>query len=173
MFKPCTDFKVFSHCQLLYLFQYDAKTKTCHGYTREKCNSFFFCFSQLDIHANFTGVTLTMSLSTDRMDRLPFHLYRWHEPMSIVIQLYEDELSTIASIISGIQRPNIRFTLYILKNVPRGRKGFSFITMNNKVIYYKSCFAYNELRDLAIETIQTTHYLMIDGDAIITSMNGL
>ena len=127
----------------------------------------------IDIHANYTGVTLVMSLSTDRMDRLPFHLNRWHEPMCIVIQLYEDELSSIASIITRIQRPNIRFTFYVLKNVPRGRKGCSFITMNNRKIYYESCFAYNELRDLAIETIQTTHYLMIDGDAIITSMNEL
>ena len=114
-----------------------------------------------------------MSLSTERMDRLPFHLNRWHEPMSIVIQLYEDELSSIASIITRIQRPNIRFTFYVLKNVPRGIKGCSFITMNNRKIYYESCFSYNELRDLAIETIQTTHYLMIDGDAIITSMNEL
>ena len=123
----------------------------------------------IDIHTNFTGVTLVMSLSTDRVDRLPFHLNRWHEPMSIVIQLNEDELSTIASIISTINRPNIRFTLYILKNIPLRKKKCSFVTMNKKEIHYDSCFAYNELRDLAIETIHTTHYFLIDGDAIITS----
>lgn len=37
LFKECTDFREFSHCQLFYLFQYDTGTHKCHGYIRENC----------------------------------------------------------------------------------------------------------------------------------------
>ena len=40
IFKNCTDFRVFSHCQRFYLFQYDTSTRTCHSYYHERCISY-------------------------------------------------------------------------------------------------------------------------------------
>lgn len=115
-------------------------------------------------------MTVVLSLSTERLNRLPFQLDRWKGPMSLIIQCNEDEIRTVTSIISTVRRSNIRFTLYILKDVPKGQKKCSFVTLNTTVINYDSCFAYNVLRDLAIESIQTTHYLILDGDAILSSI---
>lgn len=112
-----------------------------------------------------------MTLSTDRLNRLPFHLERWHEPMSIVIILNENELLKVSNTITKINRSNIRLTLYIIKNLTNNQNKCIYYKQNNKMVFSTYCYPYNELRDLAIETIQTSHYLLLDGDAIITSMN--
>ena len=39
-----------------------------------------------------------------------------------------------------------------------------------EIVLADSCFPINVLRDLGIETIQTTHYFILDGDAVISSM---
>lgn len=114
-----------------------------------------------------------MILSTDRMNRLPFHLDRWHEPMSIVIQCNENELSSISTYITSISRSNIRFTFYVIKNDTSDIRKCSFISRNMTTIYSEFCYPLNELRDLSIETIKTSHFLILDGDALITSMNRL
>ena len=160
LFKRCTDFREFSHCQQYYLFQYDTTDKQCHSYFHENY-----------IKKDFTGVTMILALSPSRLDRLPLHLQRWKGPMSISIQLNEEELEETAMIINAINRKNIRFTFYVVKKLQNPSKNnyhCSFISMNRKVVYYDSCFVINELRNLAIETILTTHYMLIDGDAIIS-----
>lgn len=116
----------------------------------------------------FTGITLIIPLSTQRLDRLPLHLSHWNDSMSISIHLEEAELEEVAAVITRIQRPNIRFTLYILKKTDKHFKCTFF--QLDKSIAYESCYAINILRNLAIETIQTSHYLISDGDAILTRM---
>ena len=155
--KNCVDFRRFSHCQKYYLFQYDTSTKKCHFYYHENY-----------IHKNYTGVTMTLILSPNRLDRLPLHLQRWRGPMSIAIQLEESELEDTAKIVSSIERKNIRFTFYVLKN-SSDKHRCSFISLNGTNVYYNSCFVINELRNLAIETIETTHFMIVDGDAIISN----
>lgn len=108
------------------------------------------------------------SLTPGRLDRLPIHLSHWSGNMSIAIQLEESELPLVADVITKTNRSNIRFTLYILKDIHRPSKG-TFLMKQYRRVYFPSCFACNVLRDLAIETIQSTHYFLIDGDAIITS----
>ena len=117
----------------------------------------------VDLQQNFTGVTLAMTLSTDRMNRLSFHLDRWHEPISIVIQLYENELPTVGEIVTTLKRTNIRFTFYILQNNTSSNDKCTYVLPKKKIIHTEYCFAYNELRDLAIETIKllTIYYLMV------------
>lgn len=41
LIKECTDFKIFSHCQVFYLFQYDTGSRSCHGYIRERCENVY------------------------------------------------------------------------------------------------------------------------------------
>ena len=112
---------------------------------------------------------MTLLLSLDRFDRLPYHLDRWKGPISIAIQINEEELEELYDFISPIQRNNIRFSFYIVqkplvKNQPR----CTFITMNGESLSLPNCFVYNVLRNLAIETITTSHFLLVDGDGIIS-----
>ena len=103
------------------------------------------------------------------MDRFPLHLKRWKGPMSIAIQLEEDELEQMASTLLSLSRRDIRFTLYIVKKITLSFK-CTFQTMKNKTERLQSCFVINELRNLAIETIRTTHYLLVDGDGLVSSI---
>ena len=91
--------------------------------------------------------------------------------MSVAIQLDEEELPKVAKLLGRMTRSNVRFTLYIVKNTGKIIPRCSFITMNGSIVLYDRCFVINELRNLAIETIQTTHFMLIDGDSIISSIS--
>ena len=124
----------------------------------------------IDIHENFAGVTMTLLLSLNRFDRLPYHLNRWKGPMSIAIQINEEEIDEMLDEIEKIQRNNIRFTFYIIKKNPENKPRCHFMSMSGKSIPLQNCFVCNVLRNLAIETIKTSHFLLIDGDGIVSSI---
>ena len=126
--------------------------------------------SYIDIHENYTGITLVFILSTERMNRLPLQLQRWNGNMSIAILLEKHELPYIASIVTTVNHPSIRFTFYILDDSPSRKNHCSVVLPKFERQYYHYCFPYNVLRDLAIESIQTSHYLLIDSDAILSSI---
>lgn len=106
-------------------------------------------------------------LSPSRFDRLPLHFDRWKGPMSIAVQINEEEIENAITTISTFNRTNIRFTFYIVKNQNENPR-CSFVTMKNVTVKYDTCFVINELRNLAIETIQTSHYLIVDADGIVS-----
>lgn len=91
--------------------------------------------------------------------------------MSVAIQLDEEELPQVAKLLSRMTRSNVRFTLYIVKKAKKIIPRCSFIAMNGSSVLYDRCFVINELRNLAIETIQTTHFMLIDSDSIISSIS--
>ena len=91
--------------------------------------------------------------------------------MSISIQLNEEEFEETVKVVSAIRRKNIRITFYIIKEQPNSKNHCTFISKKQKRVHYTTCFVFNELRDLAIESIQTTHFLLTDGDAIISGNN--
>ena len=113
---------------------------------------------------------MTLPLSPKRMDRLPLHFDRWKGPMSVVIQLNEEEMEDVAKIVNSIQRKNVRFTFYIIKKPETKSYRCTFISYNRTAVHYETCFVINVLRNLAIETIRTTHFMVVDGDGIISSM---
>lgn len=80
----------------------------------------------------------------------------------------ENEEEDIFKYVSQLSDINIRFTFYIVKG-EKSRNKCSYISQT-KTIYLDSCFVINELRNLAIETIQTSHFMIIDGDAIISGI---
>ena len=90
--------------------------------------------------------------------------------MSIAIQINEEEFEEMLDEIGKIQGSNIRFTFYIVQKKPENEPRCNFITMNGKSISLQNCFVYNVLRNLAIETIKTSHFLLIDGDGIVSSI---
>ena len=157
LLRKCKDYRRFSHCQQHYLFQYDTGHHTCHSYYHERY-----------VNQNYTGVTMILPLSSSRLDRLSLHFDRWKSPMSIAIQLNEEELKDVATILTQIRRPNIRFTLYIVRNTGQKMR-CKFVSMNGTKVFYETCFVVNILRNLAIETIRTTHFFIVDGDGLVSS----
>lgn len=125
----------------------------------------------IDVYDSFTDVTVTFTMTSNRLNRLPLQFQRWKGPMSLAIQLDEEELPTVARILSKINRTNIRYTLYITKNIGKNIPRCTFIAMNGTSLFYNRCFVINELRNLTIESIQTTHFMIIDSDGIISSKN--
>lgn len=119
------------------------------------------------MNSDFNGITMILPLSLQRMDRLSLHFSRWKGEMSISIQCNEEEFETLLEIISNIHRKKIRFTFYLVKKNGDNNR-CSFIKKNGKQYHLPSCYVINELRNLAIETIRTTHFMIIDGDAIIS-----
>ena len=77
-------------------------------------------------------------------------------------------MKDIFKYVSTITDKRIRFTFYIVKG-EKSKKKCSYVSQK-KTIYFDSCFVINELRNLAIETIQTSHFMVIDGDAIISGI---
>ena len=123
---------------------------------------------ELDIKANFTGVTMTLPLSLNRMDRLYLHFSRWKGPMSIAVQVNEEDLMDLIRIVNAIRKINVRFTFYIVKKPIDSKYRCTFKSMNGTVVHYESCYAINVLRNLAMETIKTSHFMIIDGDGIVS-----
>ena len=97
---------------------------------------------ELDIKTNFTGVTMTLPLSLNRMDRLYLHFDRWKGPMSIAVQVNEEELDELFRIINAIKRNNIRFTFYIVKKPIESDYRCTFKSINGTDVFYESCYAY-------------------------------
>ena len=113
---------------------------------------------------------MTLNLSPNRMDRLPLHFSRWKGPMSIALQLTEEEFKATMKSVELINRENIRFTFYVVKANHSQQPRCTYINQKGKTIGFETCFVINELRNLAIETIQTTHFMILDGDGILSSI---
>ena len=122
----------------------------------------------IDVNGQFTGVTETLHLSSNRLSRLQLHLDRWSEPMSIAIQLNEAELPSVLHSVFNYTRDNIRWSFYVTEDSP-DNKCF-YIQLNGTKIYYDSCYECNILRSLAIESITTSHFMIIDADGILSSI---
>ena len=84
----------------------------------------------IDLYDNFTDVTVTFTLTPNRLNRLPLQFQRWKGPMSLAIQLDEEELPRVARILSKINRTNIHYTLYITKNIGKNIHCCTFKAMN-------------------------------------------
>ena len=72
---------------------------------------------------------MTLFLSLNRFNRLPYHLNRWKGAISIAIQINEEELDEIIDEIVKIQRNNIRITFYIIKKKAENEPRCTFITI--------------------------------------------
>lgn len=134
--------------------------------------------SPLDIHhQSFTGVTLVNQLSSflvlpltsslDRVDRFPYLLKRWNGPISTVFFIHENETANLAHFIMTQTREGIDYTVYVIKST----RSAPFIRWKGTVKKYPfSIYPVNTLRDLGIESIKTSHYLLLDID-VLPSIN--
>lgn len=103
------------------------------------------------------------------MDRLPFFITRWKGRISIAVYLQENDLHTLEEDMNRIAfHRNITFIFYIRRI--RGSETPSVFTWQNKTIMYPNgIYPMNILRDLSIESITTSHYVLLDVDTFISS----
>ena len=113
-------------------------------------------------------MTMTFSISADRLHRLPFHFDRWKGNISIAVRLEENQLKSVFKTISKFSKQNIRYTFQVIPSSANLRRGCEFYFLQNETYVYEDCFEVNLLRNFAIETIKTTHFMTIDADAIVS-----
>ena len=89
---------------------------------------------------------------------------RWRGPISTVLFIEEDQLRDVAVFILQQKRYNVIYSLYIRhtssSNIPYvARKG-------KRVYYVNGIYPTNTLRNIGIENILTSHYLLLNIDTI-------
>lgn len=112
--KNCSDRNKYSHCQKYSLFRYSPSSKTCSSWRRMPC-----CFEDrnwiVDVHREYTGVTVVIQISLDRVNRIPFHLQRWNGPIIIVVFMSMNEIDTAWTLLSQYENHNLEFILYVVE----------------------------------------------------------
>ena len=97
----------------------------------------------------------------NRVDRFPYLLARWRGPISTVMFVNETEVEKAFEFIFRHRKYPITFTLYIVHNM--GVNPY-FFAGTKRVYFDKGLYPYNVLRNIGIESISTTHYLLVDID---------
>lgn len=101
-----------------------------------------------------------------RIDRFPYLLKRWKGPISSVFCIDEIELRLLAEFIMTIDRQNILFNIYIRRLSPI----VPYLWWNTtKKEYPEGIYPLNVLRDIGIDSIETTHFLLLDIDVMPSS----
>lgn len=85
--------------------------------------------------------------------------------MSVSILAKESELSTLASVIANDSScDRIVFSVYIVKRITKNNTPFYVQRNGEHLNYPEGFYPINTMRDLAIESISTTHCLVADVD---------
>ena len=164
LFK-CHDTTIFSHCQEFYLLVYDSKNNVCSSFQRKPCNSSIIELISIDNEKGFDGVTLITVITLDRHNRLPYLLKRWKHEIVLAIAVKESELAQVGTLINAYNDyKQITFVIYVIRELNTYFKSI-FYDDSGPIYSNKTIFPINLLRDLSIESIDTTHYFICDIDA--------
>ncbi|KAK8800225.1 hypothetical protein WA171_004860 [Blastocystis sp. BT1] len=155
--KNCTDVHQYSHCQVYSLIEFNPFKQTCSSWHRQPY-----------VHKEYTGVTLVTQISLSRIDRLPYHLARWKELKVILVMITQMELQEAWTKLAAFKESSLRFILYVVD--PQFTPYFINTTDPWTVLQRtRPFYSLNLFRDIAIESITTTHFLMIDGDVFVSA----
>lgn len=97
-------------------------------------------------------------------------LKRWNGPMSLCLYLREIQMNKIDTILSPYMKSNITWTFYVVKTVHSGTYAthVNSLKKNDVTTFRNPIFPINLVRDLAIESIDTTHFLFADIDYFVS-----
>ena len=106
-----------------------------------------------------------MTARLNRINRLPFILKRWKGRISLSILAKESEFATLAGVLTNYSSTRrLMFSVYITKTITKNNTPF-YVQQNGKHLNYSEGFyPINTMRNLAIESISTTHCLVADVD---------
>ena len=108
----------------------------------------------------------------DRLDRIPYLLDRWKGPIALSLFVLESEMPTLDSLLRPYLSDRLTFVFYVVKEYKNKSYYAYYIKSLIRQDYEKFAtpiFPLNTMRDLAIESVETTHYLLIDIDFFISS----
>ena len=179
----CKDNRTLSHCQQYYLFRYDTRNQICEHFYRKECTC-RLTHSKLDLYnTNYTGATVATQISylhsiiitlrLNRVDRLPFLISRWGGLISLAVFLDESELPRLFNALNSFtSQRRIVFSFYVRKQITPSIIP-TFIASGSRTLSFKDgIYPMNILRDMAIESIETTHYVLLDIDIFTSSTLG-
>ena len=102
------------------------------------------------------------------MNRFPYILQRWHGPISVAFFVTEREVPALAEKIAAVPRQNVVYSVYVRRNTTIQNTPWHKLPSGLKRYFPKGVFPINLLRDLTIESISTSHYLVIDVDIFLS-----
>ena len=120
---------------------------------------------EIDSTKQFDDVTLITILTLNRQDRLPYLMKRWKHRIMMSIMIMESEIPNVIKLINDYKNyQRITYLLYIIKEKPSFQGRSIFFDSTGPTFSNETIFPINLLRDLAIESIETTHYFVSDID---------
>ena len=106
----------------------------------------------------------------DRINRIPYLLERWKGRIVLSFFMTENDILKIDQLLQPYLNSRIDFVFYVVKYLDiNGNYGYYIDGKGEKVLFNEPIFPLNLMRDLSIESIKTTHYLLIDIDFFISS----
>ena len=113
------------------------------------------------------------SLSTprlDRMDRIPYLIKRWKRDISIAVFLEEKDVPQLErTIMEFTSLKRIVFSFYIRRTITPSNTPYYRKDKINMKHFNNGLYPMDIMRDMAIESIETTHYLLLDIDIFIST----
>ena len=120
----------------------------------------------LDVRSAPIDFTLISVISINRIDRIPFLIHRWKNRICLSVLLTEKEIPQVEDFINNFSKTRqITFILYIIREIPDVPFRSIYYDTFGADHYNQTLFPINLLRDLAIESIDTSHYVITDIDA--------
>lgn len=95
-------------------------------------------------------------------------LKRWTGPMSLCLFLKESQIDTIDQALSPYVTNQITWTFYVVKAIKSSVYATYVGNMDKAISFKEPIFPINLVRDLAIESIDTTHFLFADIDYLVS-----
>ena len=115
-----------------------------------------------------SSVPLTPRLN--RFERLPYIMDRWNASMSIAVFATEEEVKDVAfDMINYKSSQSIVYTIYVRKRISSSNTPYYLNREGVRFEYPDGVYPLNVLRNLAIESITTSHYMLIDADVFLST----
>lgn len=107
--------------------------------------------------------------SLDKTFHLKKHLERWPGPIVLTLIITGSELNEASKlIIKLVKTKRVTVIVYMQTSAPIALSD----SEHDKLSYAHNIYPINLLRDLSIESIETTHYLVADADLMLSRSSG-
>ena len=104
------------------------------------------------------------------MDRIPYLIKRWKRDISIAVFLEEKDIPQLETVITKFTSlKRIVFSFYIRKTITPSNTPYYRKDKTNVKYFDNGLYPMNIMRDMAIESVETTHYLLLDIDTFIST----
>ena len=127
--------------------------------------------TELRSHSNSRSVIeKRMNDRLTRFDRLPYMFSRWNDSISIGVFATEDEVKDVAfDILTYKTDRSVVYTIYVQKRITNANTPYYLNRDGVRYEYQEGLYPVNLLRDLSIESVTTSHFMVIDADVFLSN----